>query len=287
MTDAITSSLTEDRKFPPPREFSDHAHLRDRAEVEHLRQAAAADPVAFWADVARRDLRWMRPFTQAFDASQAPHARWFADGTLNLTDNCLDRHCETWRRHKAAIVWEGEPIGDQGPEVRTLTYQQLRAEVMRFANVLKGLGVEAGDLVVLYMPMVPESAVAMLACARIGAVHSVVFGGFSAEALRDRCNDSGAKVIVTADGSFRRGNVLKLKDTVDLALDDGQGAATVQHVVVVRRTRPETCGGMSRWPRRRRIVPRWSWRRSTLCSSSTPAERQVNPREFCTRPAAT
>ena len=239
MSESITSVLTELRKYPPPREFSSHAHSGDAEAVERLREAAAADPEGFWANVARADLRWMRPFTQVLDESDAPHVRWFADGVLNLTDNCLDRHCETWRRHKAAIVWEGEPVGDQGPEIRTLTYQQLRAEVMRFANVLQSLGVQSGDRVALYLPMIPETAVAMLACARIGAVHSVIFGGFSAEALRDRVNDAGAKVIVTADGSFRRGQVLKLKDTVDLALGDAKGAPTVQNVVVVRRSRQE------------------------------------------------
>jgi acetyl-CoA synthetase len=237
----IESILHEHRRYPPPPEFAARAHLGDAAVVERMRQEAARDPVAYWSQVAREDVRWMKPFTQGLDWSDAPHARWFADGTLNVSDNCLDRHCETWRRHKAALVWEGEPWGGKGPEIRTLTYQQLRAEVMRFANVIKSLGVVAGDRVALYLPMVPEAAIAMLACARIGAVHSVVFAGFSAEALRDRCNDAGAKLIVTADAGFRRGNLLPLKAVIDDALarpgrgDEPPGCPTVQSVVVLER----------------------------------------------------
>ncbi|MSP92617.1 MAG: acetate--CoA ligase [Myxococcales bacterium] len=241
-TEAIESALHEDRRFAPPPAFAAAAWLGDPGAVEQLRQDAARDPVAYWSQVARDDLRWMQPFTRAFDGVDAGHARWFDDGTLNLTDNCLDRHCETWRRNKAALIWEGEPIGPHGPEVRTLTYLQLRSEVMRCANALKELGVQPGDRVAIYLPLVPEAAVAMLACARIGAVHSVVFGGFSADALRDRCNDAGAKVIVTADGGWRRGGVLPLKAVVDAALahpgrtGETPGCPSVHAVVVVERT---------------------------------------------------
>ncbi len=234
MNDQISNLLTESRSFPPPKGFAAGAILGDAVAVAALRARAAADPAAFWGEVAREDLRWQKPFTQTLDWSDAPHAKWFADGTLNLSDNCLDRHCETWRRHKAALIWEGEPIGDQGPEIRTFTYQQLRDAVMRFANGLKLLGVQCGDRVAIYLPMIPEAAIAMLACARIGAVHSVVFGGFSADALGDRCRDTEAKLVITADASYRRGSLIRLKDVVDVALAEGV-CPSVQGVVVVRR----------------------------------------------------
>ena len=235
----ITSVLIENRRYLPPAGFAARAHLGDSAAVEQLRAQAAADPVAYWSQAAREDVRWMQPFSQGLDQSQAPHARWFGDGTLNISDNCLDRHCETWRRNKAALIWEGEPWGDKGPEIRTLTYLQLRGEVEKCAAVLDSLGVTKGDRVALYLPQVPEAAIAMLACARIGAVHSVVFGGFSAEALRDRANDAGAKLIITADGGFRRGSLLRLKDVVDEALTSNGGAPSVQHVLVVQRSQCE------------------------------------------------
>jgi len=243
--DDIESALVETRSFAPTTTFSQAAWLGDPAEVEKLRRRAAKDPEAFWCEVAREDLRWQKPFTQGLDWRDAPHARWFADGEINLADNCLDRHCETARRHKAALIWEGEPVGDGGPEIRTLTYGQLLAEVQKFANVLKSFGIEAGDRVGIYLPLVPEAAIAMLACARIGAVHSVVFAGFSSEALRDRMCDAGAKLIVTSDGSYRRGQVLPLKSVVDGALQ-GQGAPTVQSVVVVRRTGGDVAWQMGR-----------------------------------------
>ena len=231
----ITSVLTEARQYPPSADFVAAARYNDAQAMEDLRQRAAQDPVGYWSELARTQLRWQRPFTVALDTSRAPHPQWFADGLINLSDNCLDRHCETWRRNKAAIVWEGEPLPDGRPEQRTLTYGQLKHEVERCAAVLEHLGVQQGDRVALYLPMVPEAAIAMLACTRIGAVHSVIFGGFSAEALRDRVRDAGAKVIVTADGSWRRGQVLRLKDVVDEALDHGAGAPEVRHVLVVRR----------------------------------------------------
>ncbi|HSM61616.1 MAG TPA: AMP-binding protein, partial [Longimicrobiales bacterium] len=188
-------------------------------------ERAAADREAFWADWAR-ELDWFRPWDTVLDWSP-PHARWFVGGTLNVSHNCLDRHASSARRDKTALLWEGEP-GD----ARRFTYAQLHREVCRFANVLKGLGVVRGDRVTIYLPMIPEAAVAMLACARIGAIHSVVFGGFSPESLADRNNDARAKVLVTADGGWRRGGVIPLKANADEAL---ASSPTVESVVVVRR----------------------------------------------------
>jgi acetyl-CoA synthetase len=225
MTD-ILSVLKETRVFPPAPEFAAEAHVKSLEEYQALYRRSVEDPEGFWAEQARA-LAWSRPWERVLDW-QPPFARWFVGGTLNLSENCLDRHVRTWRKNKAAILWEGEP-----GETRTVTYQELLREVCRFANVLKGLGVGKGDRVGIYMPMVPEAAVAMLACARIGAVHSVVFAGFSAEALRDRMNDAQARLIVTADGAWRRGTLVRLKDAVDRALEH---VPTVESVVVVRRT---------------------------------------------------
>src|SRR5262245_14403472 len=207
----IESVLNEQRIFEPSAEFSRHAHVNGLAELERLRNEAREDPETFWAKVAR-DLHWFTPWRKVLEWNP-PFAKWFVGGTTNLCYNCVDRHVETWRRNKAAIVWEGEP-GDR----RVLRFVDLQREVARFANVLKGLGVRPGDRVGIYLPMIPEAVIAMLACARIGATHSVVFGGFSAEALRDRMNDAQAKLVVTADGGYRRGQVVPLKDNVDEAL---------------------------------------------------------------------
>ena len=174
-------------------------------------ERAARDPEAFWEGFAK-ELEWMQPWSTVLDW-KPPHAKWFVGGQLNISVNCLDRHVRTARRNKAAIIWEGEP-GDR----RTLTYFDLHRQVCQFANVLKSLGVRKGDRVALYMPLIPELAMAMLACARIGAVHSVVFGGFSAEALRDRINDAQATLLVTADGGYRRGQIVPLKQMADEAL---------------------------------------------------------------------
>ena len=217
----IESLLAETRAFPPPPEFAARANVRDAGVYERAR----ADPEAFWAGFAK-ELSWMRPWDRVL-SWDPPHARWFEGGRLNVSVNCVDRHVLAGRGGKAALVWEGEP-GD----ARTLTYAQLSAEVNRFANALRALGVRKGDRVAVYLPMVPEAAVAMLACARIGAVHSVVFGGFSAGALASRVQDAGARVIVTADGSWRRGNLLSLKATVDEAVTSCPG---VEKVVVLRR----------------------------------------------------
>ena len=226
MTDRQTSPeinalLNESRVFPPSQAWRDSALVRD----PEVYARAAADPEAFWAGFAR-ELDWIQPWTQVLDW-KPPHAKWFVGGRLNISANCLDRHVRTARRNKAAIIWEGEP-GDR----RTLTYFDLLRDVCQFANVLKSLGVKKGDRVALYMPMIPELAIAMLACARIGAVHSVVFGGFSAESLRDRINDASATVLVTADGGHRRGQIIPLKQMADQALRE---TPTIQHVVVVQR----------------------------------------------------
>jgi len=225
-TTNIESLQTEDRVFPPPPAFSAQAHIKSMEELEKLRAEASADPEAFWARMAE-ELHWFKKWDTVLKW-QPPHAEWFVGGKLNISYNCLDRHLVTWRRNKAALIWEGEP-GDQ----RTLTYQQLHFEVCKFANVLKRSGVEKGDRVALYMPLIPELAISMLACARIGATHSVIFGGFSSTALVDRINDAKCKVVVTADGGWRRGKEVKLKPAVDEALKE---TPSVKACIVVRRT---------------------------------------------------
>jgi acetyl-CoA synthetase len=223
---AIESVLHETRVFPPPPEFSELAHIKSFEEYEQIYNAAAEDPEAFWASVAE-NLHWFRKWDTVLKWEE-PHAEWFVGGKINASYNCVDRHLETWRKNKAAIIWEGEP-----GEVRTLTYQQLHRQVSKFANVLKKTGVKKGDRVALYMPLVPELAIAMLACARIGATHTVIFGGFSADAIRDRVNDGQCKLVVTADGGYRRGAEIKLKDIVDQAVEQ---TPSVENVIVFRRT---------------------------------------------------
>ncbi len=225
----IESLLHEDRLFEPPAAFAEAAHIKSRADYDRIRADALADPEGFWAGIAG-ELSWFKGWDRVLDW-QPPFARWFVGGTTNISHNCLDRHLDGPRRDKPAILWEGEP-GDS----RTLTYAELHEEVCRFAGALRGLGVAKGDRVAIYMPMVPELVIAMLACARIGATHSVVFGGFSADALRDRCIDAEAKAILTADGGWRRGSVLALKDIVDQAADQ---CPSVEKVVVLRRTENE------------------------------------------------
>jgi acetyl-CoA synthetase len=213
--------LREDRTFPPTNAFKTGAHVRD----DSLYAEAERDPDAFWARCAA-ELEWSRRWDTVLDW-QPPHAKWFVGGTINASVNCVDRHIRGPRRNKAAIVWEGEP-GDR----RTLTYFDLHRQVSQFANVLKSLGLRKGDRVAIYLPMIPELAIAMLACARIGAIHSVVFGGFSAESLRDRINDSKCRLLITADGGYRRGQIVALKQIADEALAD---TPSIEHVVVVRR----------------------------------------------------
>jgi acetyl-CoA synthetase len=223
----IDALLQEDRSFDPPPAFAAAAIVKDKQVYED----AERDPEGFWAKFAS-ELEWSQPWQRVLDW-KPPHAKWFVGGKLNACVNCVDRHVRGWRRNKAAILWEGEP-GDR----RTLTYWELYREVSQFANVLRGLGIRRGDRVAIYLPLIPELAVAMLACARVGAVHSVVFGGFSAESLRDRINDQHARLLITADGGYRRGNVVQLKRVADEALEH---APTIEKVIVVqRRTSPFT-----------------------------------------------
>src|SRR5687767_13855523 len=220
MTD-IDVLLQENRRFEPSDAFRRSAHVSG----PDLHERAAADPEAFWAEMAA-ELAWTRPWDRVLEWTP-PHVRWFSGGRLNASVNCVDRHLEGPRRNKAALVWEGEP-GDR----RTLTYWDLYRQVSSFANVLKGLDVKRGDRVALYLPLIPELAIAMLACARIGAVHSVVFGGFSAESLRERINDAKAVLLVTADGGYRRGHIVPLKQMADEALRD---TPSIRNVVIVQR----------------------------------------------------
>jgi len=220
MTD-IDVLLQETRKFTPAAEFSRAANVPTRDVYDR----ATRDPEAFWAEMAR-ELEWSKPFTKVLEWNP-PWAKWFLGGKLNASVNCLDRHLHGPRRNKAALIWEGEP-GD----TRTYTYWDLHREVCKFGNVLRGLGVKRGDRVAIYLPMIPEAAIAMLACARIGAPHSVVFGGFSAESLRDRINDAEAKVLITADSGYRRGQIVPLKRNSDKALEE---TPSIEHVVVVQR----------------------------------------------------
>jgi acetyl-CoA synthetase len=222
----IETTLQEQRVFECPEDFKAHANIQGLDEYRRLCKQAEDDPDTFWAGIAR-ELHWFKPWDRVLDWN-VPWARWFVGGQINLSYNCLDRHVATWRKNKAALIWEGEP-----GEVRTLTYQQLLIEVSKFANVLRSLGVQKGDRVAIYMGMTPELPIAMLACARIGAPHTVIFGGFSANALVDRITDSQAVAVITQDGSYRRGGEVKLKAAVDESL---KSCPSVKHVVVYKRT---------------------------------------------------
>jgi acetyl-CoA synthetase len=223
----ITSVSREHRVFRPSAEFKAQANLGSEAQYKRLYAESVNSPEKFWARQARELLVWRKPFKKVLDW-KLPHAKWFQDGRLNASENCVDRHLTTARANKAAILFEGEP-GD----TRTITYRQLHQEVCRCANALAEIGVGAGDRVAIYLPMIPEAAFAMLACARLGAIHTVIFGGFSSEAIKDRVNDCQAKVIVTADGGWRRGKIVELKANVDRALP---GTPSVKRVLVVQRT---------------------------------------------------
>src|SRR5690348_5513958 len=213
--------------YPPSREFASRAHVKSMDEYRELYRQAAENPEQFWGGLAERELTWFEKWNHTFEWNP-PFVKWFAGGKLNACYNCVDRHLETPRKNKVAILWEGEP-GDQ----RMISYQELHRLVCRFANVLKGRGLKTGDRAIIYMGMVPELPVALLACARLGITHSVVFGGFSAEALKARIQDLQAQVVITADGAWRRGKEVRLKDAVDGAVEE---CPSVRDVIVYKRT---------------------------------------------------
>src|SRR6201996_1422953 len=222
----LSSILREHRVFPPPAEFAAKAHIKSLEEYESLYRKSIEDPEKFWAGIAK-ELHWFTPWTRVLDWNP-PVAKWFGGGKINLCYNCVDRHALGALKDKVAILWESEP-----GEVRKLTFGDLHLEVQKFANVLKGLGIRKGDRVAIYMGMTPEIAIALLACARIGAEHSVIFGGFAANALVDRINDASCVAVITQDGSFRRGQEVRLKPVVDEALAH---CPSVKNVVVFQRT---------------------------------------------------
>ncbi|MBI3666220.1 MAG: AMP-binding protein, partial [Acidobacteria bacterium] len=215
------------KSYRPSKEFSRKAHVRGMAAYRKLYQEAQEHPEEFWGGVAEREIHWFEKWNHVFEWNP-PFVKWFVGAKTNIAHNCLDRHLATWRKNKVAILWEGEP-GEQ----QALSYQELHRRVCRFGNVLRGLGLKTGDAAIIYMPMIPELPIAMLACARLGITHSVVFGGFSAEALKARIQDLEAKVVITADGGYRRGREVQLKAAADEAL---QECPTVKDVVVFRRT---------------------------------------------------
>ncbi|MCT7995191.1 acetate--CoA ligase [Laspinema olomoucense] len=252
----IESILNEKRQFPPSAEFSQNARIKSLEEYQALYDQAAANPEQFWEQLAEKELHWFKKWDKVLDW-QPPNAKWFVGGQTNISYNCLDRHLTTHRKNKAALIWEGEP-GDS----RTLTYAQLHREVCQMANVIKEMGVKKGDRVGIYMPMIPEAAIAMLACARIGAAHTVIFGGFSAESLKDRLVDAQAKLVITADGGWRKDSIVALKEQVDKALD--LGASSVEHVLVVKRTGQEIAMKPDR--------DRWWHELQPTASANCPAE---------------
>src|SRR5215213_2430570 len=229
----IESSLQENRVFHPSREFAARAHIHSRAEYDRLYRESIDQPDAYWGRMAG-ELHWFKKWDKVLDW-RPPHAKWFVGAKTNASYNCLDHQIELGRGDKAAILWEGEPesgLPGSGGSVHRITYRQLRDDVCRFANGLKALGVKKGDRVTIYMPMVPEAVVAMLACARLGAVHSVIFGGFSSQSIIDRVEDAQSSLIITADGGFRRGQVVPLKPNVDAALEK---TSRIGKVVVLQR----------------------------------------------------
>jgi len=235
----IESMLREDRVFKPSKEFSQQAHIGSMAQYKKMYKRSIEQPEAFWSEQAEKELVWFKPWKKVLQW-KAPNAKWFVGGQTNVSVNCVDRFLDSEKANQAAIIWEGEPAepGKTGEE-RTLTYRQLHREVCQFANVLKNRGIKKGDVILIYMPMVPEAAVAMLACTRIGAIHSVVFGGFSAQSVADRIQDSQAKMVITADGGYRRGGVVPLKENVDNALKikvNGRFITkSIESVIVLRR----------------------------------------------------
>ena len=227
----IDTVMQEDRLFPPSAEFSAQARIRSLEEYQQLWDRAQADPPEFWAELAREELHWFEPFTEALVWNE-PYAEWFVGGKTNLCFNSVDRQVESGHGDQVAIIWEGEPMENGAAEIRNITYKDLQRDTAKLADALKAKGVKKGDVVTVYMGMVPELAVAILACARIGAVHSVIFGGFSAQAICDRVEDAKSKVVLTCDGSWRRGKVVPLKANVDhattLTKDDRRAEPEVQ-----------------------------------------------------------
>ncbi len=226
---AIDHVLEETRHFEASPEFVKLSRVKSMEEYQKLYEQSITDPEAFWASAAK-ELHWFKKWKRVLNDDHPPYFKWFEGGKTNMAFNCLDRQLKTWRKNKAAIIWEGEPYGER----RILTYRELHRQVCKFSNVLKNLGIRSGDRVAIYMPMIPELAIAMLACARIGAPHSIIFGGFSASAIADRVNDAQAKMVITADGGYRRGSVVELKAAVDEALAK---CPSVQTCVVVERTK--------------------------------------------------
>ena len=230
---SINNILEENRIFPPSKEFSKNALIKDFKELIELKEAAKKDSIKFWDDYAKSEIDWFEPYQTVLDDKNAPFYKWFPEGKLNISYNCLDRHIKNGLSDKTALIWQGEP-GDN----KKFTYKELLKEVCKSANGLKSIGVNKGDLVCIYMPMIPEAMFAMLACARIGAQHSVVFGGFSSESLKDRLIDGNAKFVITADGGYRKDKEIELKKAVDLALDAGANEI-VEKVIVVQRIKKE------------------------------------------------
>jgi len=230
---SINNILEENRIFPPSKEFSKNALIKDFKELIELKEAAKKDSIKFWDDYAKSEIDWFEPYQTVLDDKNAPFYKWFPEGKLNISYNCLDRHIKNGLSDKTALIWQGEP-GDN----KKFTYKELLKEVCKSANGLKSIGVKKGDLVCIYMPMIPEAMIAMLACARIGAQHSVVFGGFSSESLKDRLIDGNAKFVITADGGYRKDKEIELKKAVDLALDAGANEI-VEKVIVVQRIKKE------------------------------------------------
>ncbi len=228
---SINNILEEKRIFPPSKKFAENSNISTQEELLSLKKQASDNPIQFWESFAKSELDWFEPFQTVLDNENAPFFKWFKEGKLNITYNCLDRHIKRGLGGKTALIWEGEP-GDS----KKYTYEELLKEVCKAANALKAIGVKKGDLVCIYMPMIPEAMFAMLACARIGAPHSVVFGGFSSEALKDRLIDGNARFVITADGGFRKDKVIELKKAVDAAIESGADKV-VEKVVVVQRTK--------------------------------------------------
>ncbi len=227
---SINNILEEKRIFPPSKKFAENSNISTQEELLSLKKQASDNPIQFWESFAKSELDWFEPFQTVLDNENAPFFKWFKEGKLNITYNCLDRHIKRGLGGKTALIWEGEP-GDS----KKYTYEELLKEVCKAANALKAIGVKKGDLVCIYMPMIPEAMFAMLACARIGAPHSVVFGGFSSEALKDRLIDGNARFVITADGGFRKDKVIELKKAVDAAIESGADKV-VEKVVVVQRS---------------------------------------------------